>query len=150
MLRLAAGEDPLEIKPEVGDLADRVSMVKSRLKKGTFASESDREEVPMRYVDYVKRIVSRLQATLALAGAEDTQLTLPAIPSVREPVADLLKLVDGQLLLQLSDAASRRAGGEGASPLSAEQGGLQPYELLVAREAGLVLDRNEYQYSRRV
>ena len=150
MLRLVAGKDPLEIQPEAGALADRVSMVKSRLEKGTFTSQSDHEKVSELYVDYVKRIASQLQATLALASAEDTQLTLPAIPSVSAPVADLLKLVDGQLLLQLSDAASRRAGGEGASPLSAEQGGLQPYELLVAREAGLVLDRNEYQYSRRV
>ena len=140
MLRLAADEDPLEIKPEAGDLADRVSMVESRLKKGTFTSQSDREMVPKLYVDYVKRIASGLQATLALTSAEDTQLALPAIPSVSEPVADLLKLVDGQLLLQLSDAASRRAGGEGASPLSAEQGGLQPYKLLVARGAGLLLD----------
>ena len=150
MLSLAADEDPLEIKPEAGTLADPVLVVKSRLKKGTFTSESDHEMVTKLYVDYVKRIASQLQATLALASAEDTQLTLPAIPSVSAPVADLLKLVDGQLLLQLSDAASRCAGGEGASPLSAEQGGLQPYELLVAREAGLVLDRNEYQYSRRV
>ena len=140
MLRLAADEDPLEIKPEAGALADRVSMVKSRLRKGTFTSESDHEMVPKLYVDYVKRIASQLQATLALANAEDTQLTLPAIPSVRAPVADLLKLVDGQLLLPLSDAASRRAGGEGASPLSAEQGGLQPYKLIVARDAGLLLD----------
>jgi len=135
MLRLAADEDPVEIDPEAGDLADRVAMVKSRLQKGTFASQSDHEKVPKLYVDYVKRIASQLQATLALAGAEDTQLTLPAIPSVSEPVADLLKLVDGQLLLQLSDAASRRDGGEGASPL-----GLQLYKLLVARDAGLLLD----------
>ena len=140
MLRLAADKGPLEIKPEAGNLADRVSMVKLRLKKGTFASQSDHEKVPELYVDYVKRIASQLQATLALANAEDTQLTLPAIPSVSEPVADLLKLVDGQLLLQLSDAAIRCDGGEGASPLSAEQGGLQPYKLLLARDAGLLLD----------
>ena len=140
MLRLAADKDPLEIKPEATTLADRVSIVKSRLKKGTFTSESDHEMVTKLYVDYVKRIASQLQATLALAGAEDTQLTLPAIPCVSEPVADPLKLVDGQLLLQLSVAAIRRAGGEGASPLSAEQGGLQPYKLLVARDAGLLLD----------
>jgi len=134
MLRLAAGKDPLEIQPEAGALADRVSMVKSRLEKGIFASQSDHEMVPKLYVDYVKRIVSRLQTTLALDTAEDTELTLPAIPSVSAPVADLLKLVDGQLLLPLSDAAIRRAGGEGASPLSAEQGGLQPCKLLVAIE----------------
>jgi hypothetical protein len=140
MLRLAADEDPLEVKPEAGALADRVWMVRSRLEKGTFASQSDYEMVPELYVGYVKRIASRLQATLALASAEDTQLALPAIPSVSAPVAHLLKLVDRQLLLQLSDAASRRAGGEGASPLSAEQGGLQPYKLLVARGAGLLLD----------
>ena len=150
MLRLAADKGPLEIKPEAGNLADRVSMVKLRLEKGSFTSESDHKMVPKLYVDYVKRIASQLQATLALASAEDTQLALPAIPCVREPVADLLKLVDGQLLLQLSNAAIRRDGGEGASSLSAKQGGLQPYELLVAREAGLFLDRNEYQYSRRV
>ena len=140
MLRLAADKDPLKIEPEAGDLADRVSMVTSRLQKGTFTSQSDHEMVTKLYVDYVKRIASQLQATLALACAEDTRLTLPAVPSVSEPVADLLKLVDGQLLLQLSDAASRCAGGEGASPLHAEQGGLQPYKLLVARDAGLLLD----------
>ena len=140
MLRLAADEDPLEVKPEAGALADRVWMVRSRLEKGTFASQSDYEMVPELYVGYVKRIASRLQATLALASAEDTQLALPAIPSVSAPVADLLKLADGQLLLPLSDAASRRAGDEGASPLSEEQGGLQPYKLLVARGAGLLLD----------
>ena len=94
MLRLAADKDPLEIKPEPGNLADRVSMVKSRLEKGIFASESDHEMVPKLYVDYVKRIASRLQTTLAIATAEDAQLTLPAIPSVGAPVADLLpKLV---------------------------------------------------------
>ena len=119
MLCLAADEDPVEIKPEAGNLADRVSMVMSRLKKGTFTSESDHEMVTKLYVDYVKRIASRLQTTLALDNAEDTQLTLPAIPSVNAP--------------------SRRAGGEGEE-LSAEQGGLQPYKLLVARDAGLLLD----------
>ena len=94
MLHLAADEDHLEVKPEAGDLADRVSMVMSRLKKATFTSQSDRETVPELYVDYVKRIASRLQTTLALATAEDAQLTLPAIPSVGVPVADLLpKLV---------------------------------------------------------
>ena len=93
MLSLAADEDPLEIKPEAGTLADRVLMVKSRLKKGTFTSESDHETVTKLYVDYVKRMASRLQTTLALANAEDAQLTLPAIPSVGAPVADLLKLV---------------------------------------------------------
>ena len=41
MLRLAADEDPLEVKPEAGALADRVWMVRSRLEKGTFASQSD-------------------------------------------------------------------------------------------------------------
>ena len=64
-----------------------------RLKKGTFTSESDHETVTKLYVDYVKRMASRLQTTLALANAEDAQLTLPAIPSVGAPVADLLKLV---------------------------------------------------------
>ena len=94
MLRLAADEDPLEVKPEAGALADRVWMVRSRLEKGTFASQSDYEMVPELYVGYVKRIASRLQTTLALATAEDAQLTLPAIPSVGAPVADLLpKLV---------------------------------------------------------
>ena len=94
MLCLAADEDPVEIKPEAGNLADRVSMVTSRLKKGTFTSESDHEMVTKLYVDYVKRIASRLQTTLAIATAEDAQLTLPAIPSVGAPVADLLpKLV---------------------------------------------------------
>ena len=94
MLSLAADEDPLEIKPEAGTLADPVLVVKSRLKKGTFTSESDQETVTKLYVDYVKRIASRLQTTLALATAEDAQLTLPAIPSVGVPVADLLpKLV---------------------------------------------------------
>ena len=140
MLCLAADKDPLEIKPEAGDLADRVSMVKLRLEKGTFTIQSDHKKVPKLYVGYVKRIARQLQTTLALASDEDAQLALPAIPSVSSPVADLLKLVDGQLLLQLSDADSRRAGGEGASPLSTEQGGLQPYKLLVARDAGLLLD----------
>ena len=94
MLRLAADKDPLKIEPEAGDLADRVSMVTSRLQKGTFTSQSDHEMVTKLYVDYVKRIASRLQTTLALATAEDAQLTLPAIPSVGAPVADLLpKLV---------------------------------------------------------
>ena len=94
MLRLAADKDPLEIQPEAGNLADRVSMVISRLEKGTFASQSDHETVPKLYMDYVKRIASRLQTTLAIATAEDAQLTLPAIPSVGAPVADLLpKLV---------------------------------------------------------
>ena len=94
MLSLAADEDPLEIKLEAGTLADPVLVVKSRLKKGTFTSESDHEMVTKLYVDYVKRIASRLQTTLAIATAEDAQLTLPAIPSVGAPVADLLpKLV---------------------------------------------------------
>ena len=80
MLSLAADEDPLEIKPEAGTLADPVLVVKSRLKKGTFTSESDQETVTKLYVDYVKRIASRLQTTLALATAEDAQLTLPPYP----------------------------------------------------------------------
>ena len=72
MLRLAADEDPLEIKPEARNLAERVSMVTSRLEKGTFTSGSDHKMVTKLYVGYVKRIASQLQTTLALAGAEES------------------------------------------------------------------------------
>ena len=120
---MSSAGPPIEIKPETGDLAVRVSTVKSRLGKAKFTNPSDAGVVPKLYEEYVKSIAGALQSTLALAGAEDTQLGLPALPLVSAPVAAPLRLADGQLLLQLSDAASRRAGGEGASQLDAVQGG---------------------------
>ena len=139
MLRLAVDVPLLEIKPEACDLASRVTRVKLRLSKGIFTSQSDREMVPKLYEDYVKSIVGVLQTTLSLAGAEDSQLALPAMPPVSVPVAAPLRLADGQLLLQLSDADSRRAGGEGASQLGAVQGGRLQL-LLAGGNAEVLLD----------
>ena len=100
MLRLAAGASPQEIKPDVSNLAGRVSAVKSRLGKATFTSTSDARMVPRLYEDYVKNIVGALLPTLALAGAEAPKLDLPTLPSVKAPDPPLLRLADGQLLLQ--------------------------------------------------
>ena len=46
LIRLTEGADPHEVKPEERDLADRVSMVKSRLAKATFTSQGDAKLVP--------------------------------------------------------------------------------------------------------
>ena len=100
MLRLAAGASPQEIKPDVSNLAGRVSAVKSRLGKATFTSTSDARMVPRLYEDYVKNIVGVLLPTLALAGAEAPKLDLPTLPSVKAPDPPLLRLADGQPLLQ--------------------------------------------------
>lgn len=126
LIRLTADAPPQEIKQEAGELAARVSMVKSRLRKSTFTSQSDKERVPMLYEDYVKSIVGVLQTTLSLAGAEDAQLVLPAMPSVSVPAAAPLRLADGQLLLQLvrqHQPGSVNAGGEDALQLGTVQGG---------------------------
>ena len=56
--------------------------------------------VPRLYEDYVKNIAGVLLPTLALAGAEAPKLDLPALPSVKAPDPPLLRLADGQLLLQ--------------------------------------------------
>ena len=126
LIRLTADAPPQEIEPEAGDLAARVMMVKLRLGKSTFTSQSDKERVPMLYEDYVKSIVGVLQTTLSLAGAEDAQLVLPAMPSVSAPAAAPLRLADGQLLLQLvrqHQPGSVNAGGEDALQLGTVQGG---------------------------
>merc|ERR1712086_1111224 len=96
-------------------------------------------KVPKMYEDYIVRIADVLQKTLSLAGAEDTQLALPVMPSVSAPVPAPLRLAGGQLLLQLSDAASRLAGGEGASQLGAVQGGRLQL-LLADGDAEVLLD----------
>ena len=142
LIRLTADAPPQEIKPEVGDLAARVSMVKSRLGKSTFTSQSDKERVPMLYEDYVKSIVGVLQTTLSLAGAEDPQLVLPAMPSVSAPAAAPLRLADGQLLLQLvrqHQPGSVNAGGEDALQLGTVQGGRLQL-LLAGGDAEVQLD----------
>ena len=118
MLSLASGMPPQVIE-QTGDLVARVDKVKASIRKATFTGKGDAETVPKMYEDYVARIADVLQKTLALAGAEASQLALPVMPSVSAPVAAPLRLADGQLLLQLSDAASRRAGDEGASQLRA-------------------------------
>ena len=127
MISLSSTTPPQEIAPEAGDLASRVSVVKTRLRKATFTSQSDAELVPKLYEDYVKRIVGVLQSTLALVGAETAaELELPLLPSVEVPDAAPLRLAVGQLLLRLTDTDGRRAGAEGATQLGAvEDGRLQ-------------------------
>ena len=134
MVRLATDTPPEEIKPEAGELGARVSMVKSRLGKATFTSQSDAELVPTLYEDYVKSIVGVLQTTLAVAGAEAPQLSLPPLPSVKVPDASPLRLADGQLLLWIADA-----GGEGGSQLGEVRGGRLQL-LLAGGDAEVVLD----------
>lgn len=133
-IRLASDMPPEEIKPAAGDLGARVSMVKSRLGKAIFTSQSDAELVPTLYEDYVKSIVGVLQTTLALAGAEAPQLALPPLPSVEVPDRSPLWLADGQLLLWIADA-----GGEGSSQLGEVQGGRLQL-LLAGGDAEVVLD----------
>ena len=136
MVRLATDTKPEEIIPEAGELGARVSMVKSRLGKATFTSQSDAELVPTLYEDYVKSIVGVLQTTLALTGAEAPPLTLSLLPlpSVKVPDASPLRLADGQLLLWIADA-----GGEGGSQLGEVRGGRLQL-LLAGGDAEVVLD----------
>ena len=135
LIRLTAGTPPQEIKPEAGDLAARVSMVKLRLAKAAFTSQGDAKLVPKLYEDYVKSIVGVLQMTLALAGAEAPPLSLPALPSVELPLIHPVRLADQQLLLCFADADN-----EGVSQLGEVQGG--HLQLLIAGDnTEAVLDR---------
>ena len=81
MLSLASGMPPQVIE-QTGDLVARVDTVKASIRKATFTGKGDAEMVPKMYEDYVARIADVLQKTLALAGAEASQLALPVMPSV--------------------------------------------------------------------
>jgi len=129
----------LEPTLEVGDLATRVSDVKSRIGKAAFTTTSDAQLVPSLYEDYVKRIAGVLQSTLAFTGVEAAELTLPDLPSVEVPEASRLLLADGQLLLRLPDANGRATGSEGASQIGVVRD--EHIELLLVDSgAKLVLD----------
>ena len=138
MLSLASSRLPQVIEL-TGDLVARIDTVKARISKATFTGKGDIVKVPCMYEDYVKRIAEVLQSTLALAGVEAGELTLPVAPTVKAPNAPALRLADGQLLLSLHDVDRRAAGGEGASQIGMVRG--EHIELLlVGSDAKFVLD----------
>ena len=104
------------MKPMANEL--RVEQILARVELAKFTGESDKAMVPGLYKSYVKNIASVLQRLLGSAGAQSVaSQDRPAPPSVTMPTEAPVLLADGQLLLQLADANSRRVGGEGAPQL---------------------------------
>ena len=133
MLSLASdtptGTPLQEIVTETDRLADRVHIIKSRIRNAKFSSPTDNKTVPALYEEFIKRIAATLQKTLPVEHKglrrANTLMFSEMPPIVDEPVNAPIQFTDDQLLLHLPDREGRRAGGEGAtSELSVVQGRL--------------------------
>ena len=65
------------------EAGDRRARVIEQIEAATFTGKGDKEAVPQMYKDYVKRIASALQSTLALEAADTVTPTLPPMPTIR-------------------------------------------------------------------
>ena len=119
VLALSSSEPskPVEL-PAEESLETRVDDVTARIQQATFTGKGgDKEKVIVVYKDYVARIATALQKTLALAAVENApkEEVLMPMPSVMVPPAAPLRFAAGQVLLSLHDAEGRRSGGEGGT-----------------------------------
>ena len=119
VLALSSSEPckPVEL-PAEESLETRVDDVTARIQQATFTGKGgDKERVIAMYKDYVARIATALQKTLALAAVENApkEEVLMPMPSVMVPPAAPLRFAAGQVLLSLHDAEGRRSGGEGGT-----------------------------------
>ena len=80
VLILAGGTT--EAAAEADELDGRVAHVIERIGRATFTGNADRDAVPDLYKDYVGRIASTLQQTIALASSAVAVCELPPMPKV--------------------------------------------------------------------
>ena len=125
LLSLTTGNktEEVELQLESTELQGRINRVIARVGKAKFTDQDDAQRVPGLYKDFVEKITSKLQDTLALDGGAETQNDSVARSGSAGAVAVAsLHPADGQLLL-LPNAASRRNDGvEGALKVCQAEG----------------------------
>ena len=135
LLSLTTGKktEEVELQLESTELQGRINRVIARVGKAKFTDQDDAQRVPGLYKDFVEKITSKLQDTLALDGGAETQNDSVARSGSAGAVAVAsLHPADGQLLL-LPNAASRRDDGvEGALKVCQAEG--QRMRLVLARD----------------
>ena len=112
VLALSSSEPskPVEL-PAEESLETRVDDVTARIQQATFTGKGDKETVIAMYKDYVARIATALQKTLALASAAaPSKFALP-LPHVAVQAASPVRFAPGQLLLMLQAGDADRAAG---------------------------------------
>lgn len=123
LLSLTTGKETeeVELQLESTELQGRIDQVIARVGKAKFTSQDDAKVVPGLYKDFVEKITSTLQNTLALADETQDDSAAHSGTSATVAVAPLHP-ADGQLLL-LPDTASRRdAGIEGTLKVCQAEG----------------------------
>ena len=75
LLSLTAGNktEEVELQLESTELQGRINRVIARVGKAKFTDQDDAQRVPGLYKDFVEKITSKLQDTLALGGGAETQ-----------------------------------------------------------------------------
>ena len=125
MLSLASGRLVVAVEEPVIDLEARIDQVVGRIERATFTGKGDKDKVPKLYMEYVERVVGRLQGTLGfqqmpLSGEVETRLRAPQ-PEL-SPVSPL-HYADGQRLLLVSEKDSRCDGRVGTTQIGSVKGG---------------------------
>ena len=111
MLALSSSEPAKPVELHTMKLETRVKEVAARIQVSTFTSGADKLMVTGLYKEYVGRIATTLQKTLALSGIVTQEvIALPPPPAVTVPTAAPLCLSDGQPLLLLYQDGSTRFG----------------------------------------
>ena len=125
LLSLTTGKETeeVELQLESTELQGRINQVIARIGKAKFTGQDDAQLVPGLYKDFVEKITSKLQDTLALGGGAETQNdSVARSGSAGAVVVASLHPADAQLLL-LPNAASRRDDGvEGTLTLCRSDG----------------------------
>jgi hypothetical protein len=120
MLALSSSAPPTIIELRESRIETRVEEVTRLIERATFTGRGDKPMVVGLYEEYVGRIATSLQGTLALKEAGDAkQLTIVPPPQIAVPPAAPLRLATGQLLLVLPSGGARSAGGEDGARLGA-------------------------------
>ena len=105
--------EPCVLDLDIEKLETRVPRVIAQIEGATFGNPNDKNIVSDLYKEYVGRIATVLQTTLAFAKCDVALVEeLPLLPSVDAPPAPPLQLATGQLLLVLPFA------GKGSQPHS--------------------------------
>ena len=75
LLSLTTGKETeeVELQLESTELQGRINRVIARVGKAKFTDQDDAQRVPGLYKDFVEKITSKLQDTLALDGGAETQ-----------------------------------------------------------------------------
>ena len=81
-----------------------------RIGRSKFTSAGDHLKVVKLYKDYVGKLASLLQSTLAVASRQHVVVELPPLPSVKLEPASTPLLADGQVVLVRDRKGGSRAG----------------------------------------